>query len=74
MGIKIADKWRTRYTGFYDIDSNNLRRQSLALTYQDDCTLIELTYTKENVANDAIRDSSGFGIRIALLTIGDSGG
>lgn len=73
LGIKIAEKWRTRYTGFYDIDSNNLRRQSLALTYQDDCTLIELTYTRENLANDAIRDSSGFGIRIALLTLGDSG-
>ena len=73
LGIKIADKWRTRYTGYYDIDSNNLRRQSLSLTYQDDCTLIELSYTRENLSNDAIRDSSGFGIRIALLTLGDSG-
>ncbi len=73
LGVKITDKWRTRYTGYYDIDSNNLRRQSLSLTYQDDCTLIELTYNRENLANDAIRDSSGFGIRIALLTLGDSG-
>lgn len=73
LGVKITDKWRTRYAGFYDIDSNNLRRQSLSLIYQDDCTLIELIYNKENVSNDAIRDSSGFSIRIALLTLGDSG-
>jgi len=74
LGIKITDKWRTHYTGYYDIDSQNLRRQSVGLTYQDDCTLIEIIYNKENLTNDAIRDSSGFQIRIALLTIGDSGG
>ncbi len=73
VGFKLTDKWSTRYTGFYDIDGDNFRRQRFALAYQDDCTLIELTYTKANISNDAIRDTNGFGIRIALLTLGDTG-
>lgn len=73
VGFKLTDKWSTRYTGFYDIDGDSFRRQRVSLAYQDDCTLIELTYTKANIANDAIRDTNGFGIRIALLTLGDSG-
>lgn len=73
VGLKITDKWKTTYRGFYDIDSNNLRRQRVGLTYQDDCTLIEVFYNKVNVSNDAVRDTSGFGIRLALLTLGDTG-
>ncbi len=73
IGFKLTDKWSTRYSGFYDIDTDSFRRQSVILAYQDDCTLIELTYSKDNVTDDAIRDTSGFGIRIALLTLGDTG-
>ncbi|RKQ69534.1 LPS-assembly protein [Litorimonas taeanensis] len=72
LGFKITDKWSTRYTGYYDVDTNDFRRQRLSLAYQDDCTLIELTYNRNNISNDAVRDSSGFGIRIALLSLGDS--
>jgi len=73
VGLKITENWSTNYQGFYDIDANNLRRQRLGVTYQDDCTLIELFYTKFDLGNDAVRDTSGFGIRIALLTLGDTG-
>ncbi len=74
VGFKLNNRWRTTYTGFYDIDAKNIRRQRVGLTYQDDCTLIEIYYNKNNINNDAVRDTSGFGIRIALLTLGDSGG
>ena len=73
VGIKITDNWSTNYRGFYDIDANNLRRQRFGLTYKDDCTLVELFYNKINLNNDAVRDTSGFGIRVALLTLGDTG-
>jgi len=73
FGVKIMDKWSTRYTGYYDMDTNNVRRQRISLAYQDDCTLLELTYTRNNVSNDAVRDRSGFGIRVSLLSLGDSG-
>ena len=73
VSLKITDNWTTSYRGFYDIDANNLRSQRFGLTYQDDCTLIELFYNKLNLSNDAVRDTSGFGIRIALLTLGDTG-
>lgn len=74
FGFKVTDAWSTRYTGYYDIDTNNFRRQRFSLAYQDDCTLIELTFTRNNISTDAVRDTSGFGIRIALLSFGDSGG
>lgn len=72
VGFKINNRWSTRYTGYYDIDSDNFRRQRVSLAYQDDCTLIEFIYNRNNVVNDAVRDTSGFGIRIALLSLGDT--
>ncbi len=72
VGFKLTDRWSTRYTGYYDMDTDNFRRQRVSLAYQDDCTLIELIYNRNNVVNDAVRDTSGFGIRIALLSLGDT--
>ncbi|WP_409432214.1 LPS-assembly protein LptD [Litorimonas sp. RW-G-Af-16] len=73
LGMKINDKWRTQYTASYDVDADTARRQTVGLTYEDDCTLIEFLYTRNNFENDAIRSVNGFSVRLALLTLGDTG-
>jgi len=70
---QITDKWRASYRASYDIDANTLRRQTLGLGYRDDCTRIELFFTRNSFDNDAIRDTTSFGIRFSLLTLGDFG-
>ena len=69
--LKLNDKWSVRYSANRDLDSDITRRQELGLIFQDDCTLVELLYNRNNFDSDVIRDSSGFGIRVSLLTLGD---
>ena len=69
--LKLTDKWSVRYQANRDLDRKVTRRQELGLMFQDDCTLVEFVYNKSNFDSDVIRDSSGFGIRVSLLTLGD---
>lgn len=69
--LKLTDRWSVNYRANHDIDNSLTRRQEISLRLQDDCTLIDFIYTENNFDNDAIRDSSGFGIRISLLTLGE---
>lgn len=71
--VQVTKNWRATYSASYDIDSNNLRRQSFGLGYFDDCTRLDLFYTRNSFDNDVIRDTDSFGIRFSLLTLGDFG-
>ena len=69
--LKLSDKWSVRYQANRDLDRDVTRRQELGLIFQDDCTLVEFIYNKNNFDSDVIRDNQGFGIRVSLLTLGD---
>ena len=69
--LKLSDKWSVRYQANRDLDRKVTRRQELGLMFQDDCTLVEFVYNRSNFDSDVIRDTSGFGIRVSLLTLGD---
>lgn len=72
--LNMTKNWSTSYGLTRDMDRQTNLRQAYGLRYRDDCTLIELLYTKNSFNNDAILDNSGFGIRVSLLTLGDFGG
>ena len=69
--LKLNDKWSVRYQANRDLDRDVTRREELGLIFQDDCTLVEFIYNRNNLDSDVIRDNSGFGIRVSLLTLGD---
>jgi len=69
--VNLSHHWSTRYTAYHDLTSKVTRRQDLALVYDDDCTRIELIYNKNNFNSDAVRNTSGIGIKVSLLTLGD---
>ena len=72
--LRLSDRWSIGYNISRDLDAKLTQWQRVGLTFQDDCTLLELYYTRNNFGSDAIRDSDGFGIRVSLLTLGDFGG
>ena len=72
--LNLSKNWSTSYALTRDLDNDTTRRQAFGVRYRDDCTLIELLYTENSFGNDAIRDNSGLGIRVSLLTLGDFGG
>jgi len=74
LRFNITDNWSTSYSATRDLDAGTTQRQAFGIRYRDECTLIELLYRENSFNNDAIRDSSGIGVRISLLTLGDIGG
>lgn len=72
--LRVTKNWSTSYTSTRDLDRDVTQYQGMSIRYRDDCTLLELLYTKQFFNNDAIRDNSSIGFRISLLSLGDLGG
>ena len=72
--LRLTDSWSLSYSATRDLDENVTRNQKLGLGFRDDCTEVELFFTRRNFDSDVIRDSTGFGIRLSLLTLGEFGG
>lgn len=71
--LRLNDRWSLAYRASRDLDLGETQVQSLGLAYQDDCTLIELLYTRNSFSNDITRGADGLGIRVSLLTLGELG-
>ena len=69
--LRLTDNWSVRGGLTYDLDSNDIRRQSYGLIYDDDCTRVEFLFRSTRLTDDALRDTQGFSIRISLLSLGD---
>ena len=72
--FNATKNWSASYSLTRDLDTDTTRRQAFGIQYKDDCTLIELLYTESRFDNDAIRNNSGIGVRVSLLTLGEFGG
>ena len=72
--MRLTDAWSLSYGATRDLDAGVTQNQRLGLAFRDDCTEVEFFFTQRNFDSDVIRDSSGFGIRLSLLTLGEFGG
>lgn len=71
ISYRFHDNWSLGYDAFRDIDAGLTRREALGITFNDDCTLVELFYEKRRNNLGIANNSEGFGVRIRLLTLGD---
>ncbi len=71
--LRLTDNWSTSFQANHDLDAGRTRTMGLGLRYKDDCTLIEILYSRNAFSNDAVRNQKGIGIRLSLLTLGDFG-
>lgn len=76
--VKLIKNWSARFQAYHDLDRDVTTRQDIGLIFNDDCTRVEFSYYKNNLDSninnldsDIVRDTSGFNIRISLLTLGD---
>lgn len=74
IGLKIDKNWGLKYSATRDLDQDITRRQSFGLSFNDECTKIELLYSRYDFADDIVRDSDSIGIRVSLKTLGQFGG
>lgn len=74
LGYAITPNWSVGVGLQRDLDSNINLNQTLRLTYQDDCTLLEFSYARTETQDRRLGPNDGFQIRLGLSTLGMFGG
>jgi LPS-assembly protein len=70
LGYRLNDRIRLSYAVRRDLDSAVNLSQEAHLTYQNNCTFVEVAYTRNATYDRALGPTEGFQIRIGLSTLG----
>lgn len=71
--VKLADRWTLFGDVRYDLDADDILRNSIGLKYSDECFVLSVTYIDSNIADgDDIRPDQTVLVRYNLLNVGGS--
>ncbi len=74
LGVDLARGWRVQVGLTRDLDSDINLRQDIRAIYEDDCTFLEISYTRSETQRGTIGPDEGLQIRIGLRSLGVFGG
>jgi LPS-assembly protein len=74
VGVDLARGWRAQLGLTRDLDSDINLRQDIRAIYEDDCTFLEIAYTRSETTRGTIGPNEGLQIRIGLRSLGVFGG
>ncbi|MGQ0533796.1 MAG: LPS-assembly protein LptD [Caulobacteraceae bacterium] len=74
VGVELARGWRMQFGLTRDLDSDINLRQDIRAIYEDDCTFLEIAYTRSETQRGDIGPDEGLQIRIGLRSLGVLGG
>lgn len=74
VGVDLARGWRMQAGLTRDLDSDINLRQEIRAIYEDDCTFLEIAYTRTETRRGTIGPDEGIQIRIGLRSLGVFGG
>ncbi|MCA8886233.1 MAG: LPS-assembly protein LptD [Hyphomonadaceae bacterium] len=74
IGLDLARGWRMQFGLTRDLDSDINLRQDIRAIYEDDCTFLEIAYTRSETQRGTIGPDEGLQIRIGLRSLGVLGG
>jgi hypothetical protein len=74
VGVELARGWRAQFGLTRDLDSDINLRQDIRAIYEDDCTFLEIAYTRTETQRGTIGPDEGLQIRIGLRSLGVFGG
>jgi len=74
IGVELARGWRMQFGVTRDLDSDINLRQDIRAIYEDDCTFLEISYTRTETERGTIGPDEGLQIRIGLRSLGVFGG
>lgn len=74
VGVELARGWRMQFGLTRDLDSDINLRQDIRAIYEDDCTFLEISYTRTETQRGTIGPDEGLQIRIGLRSLGVFGG
>ncbi len=74
IGVDLVRGWRVQFGLTRDLDSDINLRQDIRAIYEDDCTFLEIAYTRSETQRGDIGPDEGVQIRIGLRSLGVFGG
>jgi LPS-assembly protein len=74
VGVELVRGWRMQFGLTRDLDSDINLRQDIRAIYEDDCTFLEIAYTRTETQRGTIGPDEGLQIRIGLRSLGVLGG
>lgn len=74
VGVELARGWRAQFGLTRDLDSDINLRQDIRAIYEDDCTFLEISYSRTETQRGDIGPDEGLQIRIGLRSLGVFGG
>ena len=69
--IPITRRFSAIANAVVDLTSDTWRRGELGIRYQDECTLLDIVYERENTFNRTLGPSDSIRVRLTLATLGD---
>ncbi|MFZ2031258.1 MAG: LPS assembly protein LptD [Vitreimonas sp.] len=74
VSVQLARGWRAQFGLVRDLDSDTNLRQEISAIYEDDCTFLEVAYTRSETQAGSIGPNEGVQIRVGLRSLGVLGG
>ena len=74
VGVQLARGWEMQYELRRDLDSDINISQDVRAIYRDDCTFLELSYSRSETFDRTLGPNEGFQIRVGLTSLGVFGG
>jgi len=74
IGVQLMRGWRLQFGDRRDLSSDINLGQELRAIFEDDCTYLELAYTRSETQDRTLGPNEGFQIRVGLRTLGAIGG
>jgi LPS-assembly protein len=74
IGVDLVRGWRMQFGLTRDLDSDINLSQDIRAIYEDDCTFLEIAYTRSETQRGDIGPDEGVQIRIGLRSLGVFGG
>jgi LPS-assembly protein len=74
VGVDLVRGWRMQVGLTRDLDSDINLLQDIRAIYEDDCTFLEISYTRTETQRGTIGPDEGLQIRIGLRSLGVFGG
>ncbi|WP_342212817.1 LPS-assembly protein LptD [Rhizobium sp. CFBP 8762] len=69
--IKFRDYWSVFGSVTYDLNNNNISKNALGFSYDDECTIFSLVYEQTRDPDNALANDWKIGARLTFRTLGD---
>ena len=69
--IKFKEYWSVFGTVSYDINSSEVTRQGIGLSYEDECTIFSVSFLNKKDSTDQSASDWSVGAKLTFRTLGD---